>query len=111
VSLKTAMVATVWQRGCAWADERGFLPLASLSSCPTLVTIAPFLGVSCCGVQVLTDFRVLRKLLRLLTQCDCVSFYATLDTLRTASKEQRCPSLWMYSKSGDSLFRVAKERV
>ena len=61
--------------------------------------------------QVVSDFRVLRRLLTYLSRYDCVSFYNVLERLHAANREQRCPSLWLHTSAGDSLVKAAKERV
>jgi hypothetical protein len=63
------------------------------------------------ALQIVSDLRVLRKLLLYLPRYDCVTFFAYLEALRVASKDQRSPSLWMYTNAGETVFRIAKERI
>ncbi|KAL2713079.1 DNA repair endonuclease XPF isoform X1 [Vespula squamosa] len=60
--------------------------------------------------QLLSDLKTLRGLLMSLTYKDCVSFYSTLNSLRTMDYAMQS-SGWLMLDAVENLFKYAKERV
>ena len=58
---------------------------------------------------LVSDIKVLRTLLRYLTQYDCVTFYNFLETLKRSEKNKT--SMWMLTDAANSVFGNAKDRV
>ena len=58
---------------------------------------------------LVSDIKVLRTLLRYLTQYDCVTFYNFLETLKGDEKNKT--SMWMLTDAANSIFGNAKDRV
>jgi len=61
--------------------------------------------------QYVQDLRTLQTLLHAILQYDCVSFWNLLTNLRTMSAKTRHPSMWLLTKAGHDIFRIAKQRV
>lgn len=60
--------------------------------------------------QLLSDLKILRSLLISLTYEDCVSFYSTLNRLRTMEYAMQS-SGWLLLDAVENLFKYAKQRV
>ncbi|RWS25727.1 DNA repair endonuclease XPF-like protein, partial [Leptotrombidium deliense] len=61
--------------------------------------------------RFISDINLLRELLFLLTNEDCVSFYATLNAIRRNVKLGMDISDWLFWDPTQHLFRAAKERL
>ena len=61
--------------------------------------------------QLVSDLRVLRKLLFSLLSLDCVSFQLLCEAAKRESDDRAMPSAWLLSDAADKLFRYAKARV